>query len=157
MIYYYMPSNKSTIRYGSIHPIINQPAWRPDQAGNALPAALPVLPQQVEDEATDDTKPDPKIGGSQGLAALIQAKSAVALFVFGGNPRKSSLLLVWIPAWPNGWEGETSTWGMIFFLSVLFGSQMLHGPWVRPMLRWLMGYGDVQLFELFGTKTVRAN
>lgn len=29
---------------------------------------------------------------------------------------------------------------------------MLHGPWVRPMLRWLMGYGDVQLFELFGTK-----
>lgn len=51
-IIYYMPSTTKINHEIRIHdPIMNQSAWRPDPAGNALP----VLPQQVEDEATDDT------------------------------------------------------------------------------------------------------
>ena len=90
---------------------------------------------------------------SQGLAALIQGQICSSPVCFWGKSKKI-ISAVWCEFLPflNGWEGETSTWRMIFFLSVLFGSQMLHGPWVRPMLRWLMGYGDVQLLELFGTK-----
>ena len=72
----------------------------------------------------------------------------------GGKSKKiiSSTMgcLVWIPALFKRWEGETSTWRMISFLSVLLGTCYI-----------TMGQTDVtladgvwwcELFELFGTK-----
>ena len=89
---------KSTIAVNkdpSIPSLTNQHEG-PTKRGNALPAALPVLPQQVEDEAA---------GEARGLAALIQGQIMPNLqpcFFWGGKSKKiiSSTMgwLVWIPA-----------------------------------------------------------
>ena len=98
-------------------------------------------------------------GWSQGFGGFDSGPNhakSTTLFFLGGEIQENHLFhygLIGVNSCLiKRWEGKTSTWRMIFFLSVLFGSQMLHGPWVRPMLRWLMGFGGVQLFELFGTK-----